>query len=1115
MSKDIGLHTKDTTIRVRSRNGAERSWKRTALVDGSGERIFETSGEKDGFGLCVTDNGLKLNGEVIAPGNRYDAVKVGQAGVSFGMTPITTKQNCIRITKEDYRLLRMGKPVAGYARYRPENVYYITTDTASTNPIPFNPALVAGHEDIIWNSFIDEVPHNTPDVFPYTSPDDIPHNALSDATVKSVKTPMLDLRHYDAVIEKGDKLELEYFVDTHDYDSVYKGIIEDTFTVIVSNANGDVLLTRTTYAGQFKVSIDVGNTVGSGWFSIRCVDYEGRGSVETFGDYRIVDSAAANIKELTATEMANFGLTIGNNVGYEPAYKNHRNFAAMCHALKDGTFDGTHYDGVKLYNANPNLDLNKLSDPNNSVIEFDNRWNVGEDDEYEAAGNTYYLLYYNAEEQRVYYYDQGGNGISPSWKPLGVTGAEVLAMTEEQRASAKNNINVLSLCDESIIEAGASFVLGSDNTVTVGSSVAVGGTTRSVSDVFDWIRWDGASLYRDSLNKILVYWPNVDSAVETMSPSKGSSVRLLRVRWMNRIMTELYACTYNNSTKEWTYNLPGVFPEGSGYYYCAYHNGRWTTATAKYSIDCRGDYEQILPDNFTIDLNGCVLKNVGNIEHKGTSRLLYMPGTDNVCVKNGSLIGVYDRETIKTAFLKLCFVGGTVWEGAGGLVDISGTNGVRLENLLIDKSHGYEIYGQAAGNGTLKETPTKAYLQFGSTAATIANHLGWVDASGASKTNDVIVTADNGASLITDAHPDYNAGKTQHVCLLTSDMYSCENLTIGLYSDATDPNSTLDNKTIACNEFSIGTFMKLRYGGAYPYYFVNFYDGSTWVKTVKTDHWLNVKVPADATQFNVTVYGVCEVDGTGVHVLMRNNAVKYVSDYFNGNSSLRLKFCTGRPCKNAVISRCTIKNTRTIALGDLGVNPLVENTTFDNIGSPPERFSVTPMLADFEETCGYNDMVCFRDSKVIQPADQDGLYVHSQSVVGIGLGRRTQFIRCDGFGIDTCGQGCMFADSVFSKFVVTNNGIWDMNCRNIIRRCATHGETGIGWTMSHKKDYKTLDNVKSCYEQVPTETAIEDCLFNKLTNITSISGFKTVTLVGRRYKIFNGSASVIHDEYNE
>ena len=1072
MLKKTGLYTKDSTVRVQNTAGSARTWKRTALVN-DGERIYETAAEQDSFGLRVTDDGLNLNGEVLAAGDRLDEIKVDGSGVSYGSTVIANSENCIRITKDDYCKLRRGKPVPGYGRYRPENVYYLTDDIASRRPIPFDRETVAGHEDIIWNSFTGE----------------LADNPLTDATMLSVKTPTLDLRHYDAVLVEGDRLELEYFVDTHDYDSVYRGLIDDTFTVIVSGPDGE-LLRRTTYAGQFKVSVDVGSQVGKSWFSIRCIDKSGRGSVETFGDYRIIPSAAPNIKELDSAGMSEYGLTVGNAVGYQAAYLNRRNFAAMCHTLK-----GQGYEGVKLYNGNPDLDLGNLDGAGNPTLEFDNRWNVGENGEYVAAGNTYYLLHYDADTDSVSVYDAEQEGFVP----LLPEGNPLDSMTDKQRTLAVKTEYVIDKCEDSIIVPGKTFVLDGRE-VVVGESVAVGSVTRAVSDAFEWVRWDGASIYRDASGKVLVHWNTEETDAEVTAPNTNEDQRVLRVRSLNRIVSNLYTKAFN-----------GTFPEGSGYYYCAWYNGRGKDGLTTYGYDQLGDYELALPDDFTIDLNGVTLKNVGNVDHKGSSRLLYLAGSDNVCVKNGKLVGVYNHETIKRAFLTHCMIGNTVWEKAGGLVSFDGSYGIHLENLIIDGSHGYELYSNAAGNGSLNYSGSHKSLLYGSDDATIAQHLSPV---GVNET--AIVTGDDGSSLITALHPDYDASKNQQVCLLTSDMCSCDDLSLSVSSKVTDPDNTA-SKDFLVDEIYIGTMDKVRYGGAYPYYFVNFYNGDSLVKTVKTEPWLAVKIPSGATGFNVTAYGVCEVDNSGgIHVLGRDGGVKYVSDRFYFTSTRYYTLCghSDRPTKNVVIRNCTVRNTRTIAMGDPQINALVENTVFDNISNTQKCFKLTNMIMDIEETRGFNNIICFRGCEV-KTHQVSNLYSGTESAIGAGFARHLQIVGCKNIGISTCGSGCYFADSQFLKFVLFKLGGHNMNCRNIIRRCAIAGTTAIGWSMTHTESYDDRTRYMSCYEQVCQEESVEDCLLGGLTRQNQVTGYNHCTLVGRRYKIDDGSSSVIHDQYNE
>jgi hypothetical protein len=244
MTNKLGLYIKDTSEPVnRISNSNSKTWKRKSLLFND-KNVYTTANIFDSkFGLYAKDNKLMIDSETIAECNNNELEATSSNVSKFG-DAILAGNVCINITKEDYQKLRTGKVVKGYSFYDPKKVYNIVEDVNASPIVYYNEDLVKDHEDIIYNSFTG----------------DLPERKVDENNQYDINTPSLVVRYFNPLLNGYNSnivnLELEYFIDTINYDSVVNGIIEDDFTTIITLSNGTIVKNKT-YAGQFKISIPI------------------------------------------------------------------------------------------------------------------------------------------------------------------------------------------------------------------------------------------------------------------------------------------------------------------------------------------------------------------------------------------------------------------------------------------------------------------------------------------------------------------------------------------------------------------------------------------------------------------------------------------------------------------------------------------------------------------------------------------------------------------------------------------------------------------------------------------------------------------------------------------
>lgn len=291
----------------------------------------------DKFGVRVDGSSFKIDGAQLAQSDEWKPeLKSTDSGLSFGGINIG-QEVCINITLADYNKLLKGEQVSGYAKLGHYRVYNIVSDVSSSpkiayaddgNILTFSTGVSAKKmQDMLYNNVSGGLAENA---------EDLDDTVMGDC-------PFVNMRYFDPIINIGDGLVLEYFVDNKDMSSMNDFTIGDTFTTIIKLANGTEYK-KTTYAGFQYIELPAFNTAGETWFSVRCIGNHGVSSVEQFFDVIVRSSVTENHYEMTAADLETFGIVPDNN-DPQVAFGNKGALSSFFASVK-----GRGYNGVKMLN---------------------------------------------------------------------------------------------------------------------------------------------------------------------------------------------------------------------------------------------------------------------------------------------------------------------------------------------------------------------------------------------------------------------------------------------------------------------------------------------------------------------------------------------------------------------------------------------------------------------------------------------------------------------------------------------------------------------------------------------------------------------------------------------
>lgn len=289
-------------------------------------------------GLYISGQRLYLYGCCIAQSaSLMPSLYEKDGALKFGEVDLLTSGRCINISLSDYNKLLSGEGVDGYKAYSVNDVYNVIPDggtaeeltyTKSNGVYTFSNGITASvGNNIVYNN-VSDLPVNTEDLT---------------ETIMNTDCPQIYVRYFDPIIPVGGTIELEYHVDDITMSALNYDKVEDTFTTIIKTESGSTV-TKTTYAGMFKITTPAFSNAGETWFSIRCIDSNGVASIEQFFDILVRNPVTSNYYTMQVSDLETYGI-VPNDGTISVAFANKAALSNFFAAVKNNG-----YNGVKMLN---------------------------------------------------------------------------------------------------------------------------------------------------------------------------------------------------------------------------------------------------------------------------------------------------------------------------------------------------------------------------------------------------------------------------------------------------------------------------------------------------------------------------------------------------------------------------------------------------------------------------------------------------------------------------------------------------------------------------------------------------------------------------------------------
>lgn len=1118
MANKFGLHITDETKYLKKEGypnpeptPTEDTWVRTGLRCDD-KPVTATAIETNKFGLYVKDNQeLLLNGSNVADikdGGTYGAV-FKDNGVSIGDTVVSRPSGVINITLDNYNALRSGHRIDGYARYNDRAVYNIVADVATApNDIEFEAP--DGIYDIVYNSYV----NNWED------------NPLENKTILDVNTPALDIRHVDQYGKEGGGITIEYFVDTKHYDSINNGTIGTKFTVYVIDSYGKTIYSHTTYAGHFRINTDAftdgggNNVTGNTWFSIQCVDEEGRGSCEYFFSVHIKASDyLERLYPMTKTDLDYYKITPNRN---DPivSYRNRLGFARLINDVKNGVKGN--YNGIKFFNPNVNKDditnasnytyyINLYPDRtyrNTDKNLSNNDYKTRDDSAFNLVSQDYYIFKYHA-----------GSATDPARldsMDIKAAGANAFTPCGFEDNSATNWSELTHSNIEAFkIEPGKTFMIN-------GNPVTVPDSCNTHEGILDWIWEDGAGICRDADDNIIRHQSgpsDYDSENETYVEDYRN-VHCLRVISVNNEKWKATLYKHNASYSDQV--TPGnprsddprdpafyPFKAGEGYYYVSFYNGFAATGTTEWQY---GMIELPVLDDFTIDFNYTSWRVHDALLLAKRANLLELSLCNNVEVRNGWIKGAYDgtdtddpeghiHQLTKRGYLAQNSTNMAPWE-AGGSVNVIAGRFAKFTNMRVTGSLGYDIMAHCPSSSDYADYVVLSEVRDGkrvplSPIETFVDIAGYVNPVDGTLTTDstCIVKEDNdedneedNESLLPETSFDYDAEESTDICLaVTSEYINITNVVAtGFKEHLTNTitsNHNASNSRVFDDEFVIGHWSN-RNSVKYPELFVHFYNSNDeHLRTVKTRINCRIKKLRGASKIKVTMYLTGTLNGTTPVVYLPTNVEKRLERYTT-------RFCG--ITENVIYDHCFLGMSASSMIEATAINMELNDCELVNVNYTPYGLSTPhqyPISA--EEHSGCQMLFNINNTKIYaKPYSKSGNDQHMISSPNYAIrwangGMFMNIINSVGFTAWYNIMGCYIANSWLNRISPTIGPGINPNAQWIVKHSIGGG--GI-WTVDRtfnadQLTYLTTGGGKvtcsASEDTINTNISLEDCFFNK------------------------------------
>ena len=1097
----FGLYAIDGTIDNKTlEESTTYMWRRTNLYY-NGKVVNKTVSENNKFGTYVSNdsntNKLVCNGNVVATSDNNAPVEVKDDTIKYDDVVLQSDNLCVNITLDKYNKLRAGVPVTGYTRYNSNLVYYITN---SNTPKYYNPELIEGHEDVIYNSFI---PVSEGGILDSTIINGVPKAAstlLTNATFMDPRyTPEIAMRPFNCFIdeqEDGAVLELEYYVDTYDYSSncpkdlgngSYR-CVGEKFTTIVEDENLNEIYRGTTYAGQFKIkTAPIKNITGKSSFSIRTIDDTGRESLTLFFEIYIKPlpkPTDKGIYQVTEQDLIDYHITTfyfdKNNIEDNPEYrhemrtkyfKGYINKLGLEKLMIDKKAD--HYSGIRLFN--PNTKANKtLNDNENLAYLVDvhtvrnqlnyNNYRLAKEADYPntefAAPAKYYLLEVANSSTLRFKNPFTHKEIDPSYK---------------DNSGHKYRIEDLEQC---VIKIDTEFTLHDEDTGTDKTYKLNPGETP-----YEWIRRDGAHVARNNNDKILVAWTynySTEQGREEVYGGYSAAQKMLRIKDLNSICT-YYTGKVKTSTK--------FFKDGSQYCY-----GAWRS----YYPDSIKNRNLVIPDNFTLDCNFCTIVPTYACDLRPEQKLSVfgLVGSENVHIENAKIIGVYGDELVKDAFLQQNVQDqvNVEWEGAG-CISMNGARLCSFKNVIVENSAGYEFaMGTSYDTYENGSSDIKENVRFDFDTTTPTSAIGFVVNNNnlcGDDLEDAIIKYDNQSALPEDS--DDRAKGATDICLATSKLVNMSNIYKVCAQYAGGPTRSFSNRLLYIR-LQEGAYYGSFRVGKFPICFAHCYDSNNrHIRTYKVQEHLPLIVPKNTKKLNVTAYICCD-----------NNGVIVNSGKIVGIATISAAVCD--VTSSCLLENCTVRKTKSSSVCGSSTNVTIKDCTFIDSCAIAYAFNFNLAIHNVEE----NPMICNNLSYINCKA-------YKIPTNQFTMRYRARLLSVERFNVIGCSN--ISFTGVDTKYYIANSnlrGIGFIANRNffhktlgIVKNTTSNSEYDETDTMRYgftgidtgAKETSTGNNRNFCDEPLTINVSINDCLLNIRRN--------SVPLYGNTHKV----KGVAYDSY--
>ena len=294
--------------------------KRTKLLY-EGSVVDKTGIKIDNTGAQVDLDSLLLNNNVIARSISSNAQLNDITEPLLTEVPLMHGDEQIDVNADEYSLLLSKKVPYGYSR----NIDLHNCTTLNK-----------------------ELPENVENV--------VNEDGSLGATYENPKPPVVNVMYFNAVLKPNEELTLEYFVDNTMMDGVKRDIFKDTFTVNIYDKEDNLIASKTTYAGKYKITLPTTLTseLGESWFSVKCIDNHGVGSGVEYFDFYVKEETPnyyrATLADLNFTYNGKQYSIVPNSTDLMTTYNNKLGFTAFFKHVKEDLLDehGNHYNGVIL-----------------------------------------------------------------------------------------------------------------------------------------------------------------------------------------------------------------------------------------------------------------------------------------------------------------------------------------------------------------------------------------------------------------------------------------------------------------------------------------------------------------------------------------------------------------------------------------------------------------------------------------------------------------------------------------------------------------------------------------------------------------------------------------------